>query len=97
MSGFITEIAVVVIIYLILKKYWNTKVKEYFGNFSNRFRYSDGYIDETFIIRLFNLFLIPKLSEIYSMTSLFTGIETVILLFIFLYFLIKLFILFIKK
>ena len=33
MSGFITEIAVVVIIYLILKKYWNTKVKEYFGNF----------------------------------------------------------------
>ena len=33
MSGFITEIAFVVIIYLILKKYWNTKVKEYFGNF----------------------------------------------------------------
>ena len=67
-----------------------TSIKEYFSNFSNRFRYSDGYIDETFIIRLFNLFLIPKLSEIYSMTSLFTGIETVILLFIFLYFLILL-------
>tara|TARA_B100001057_G_scaffold396822_1_gene406747 strand:+ start:500 stop:757 length:258 start_codon:yes stop_codon:yes gene_type:complete len=33
MIRFITEIAVVVIIYLILKKYWNTKVKEYFGNF----------------------------------------------------------------
>ena len=33
MSGFITEIAVVVIMYLILKKYCNTKVKEYFGNF----------------------------------------------------------------
>ena len=33
MSGFISEIAIVVILYLILKKYWNTKVKEYFGNF----------------------------------------------------------------
>ena len=33
MIRFITEIAVVVIIYLILNKYWNTKVKEYFGNF----------------------------------------------------------------
>ena len=63
-----------------------TSIQEYFNTFSYRFRYSDGYIDEIFIIRLFNLFLIPKLSETYSMTSLFLGIETVILLFIFLYF-----------
>ena len=33
MSGFISEIAIVVILYLILKKYWNTKVKEFFANF----------------------------------------------------------------
>ena len=48
MSGFITEIAVVVIIYLILKKYWNTKVKEYFGNFvgtSHPSRFSVGFSD----------------------------------------------------
>tara|TARA_Y100001937_G_C6931154_1_gene246102 strand:- start:147 stop:401 length:255 start_codon:yes stop_codon:yes gene_type:complete len=33
MVQFIGEISVLVIIYLILKKYWNTQVKEYFGNF----------------------------------------------------------------
>lgn len=55
-----------------------TSIIEYFSTFSNRFRFSDGYIDETFIIRLFNLFLIPKLSEIYNMTLLVIGIETVI-------------------
>jgi len=33
MSDYVIEIAVVLVLFLILKKYWNTKVKEYFGNF----------------------------------------------------------------
>ena len=33
MDRFIIEIVFFLILYLVLKKYWNTKVKEYFGNF----------------------------------------------------------------
>ena len=63
MSGFIIEIAVVVIIYLILKKYWNTKVKEYFGNFVIGinvfacFLYFYGIIQQTIPFEL----VIPKI------------------------------------
>jgi len=33
MSEYVIEIGAFVVLFLVLKKYWNTKVKEYFGNF----------------------------------------------------------------